>query len=315
MTFSEYVQTRSDELTRAFGQHALVVAVSMAIATVLGVGIGMLTWRRPRLSGFAIATASGFLTIPSFALLGLLIPVLGLGWTPTVFALTLYSLLPIIRNTVVGLRGVDAAIIEAGRGMGMSAVPRAVAPAAPARLAADPHRDPGLHPDDHRHRRDRRVRRRPGPRPADLRRAVPPRLGELAQRGPRRHARRRDPRPLVRPALPHRPPAAPVRGVFVFENSDGGVAIELRELTKQLSRPRPPGGRRDLPRRARRRAGRLRRPVRVRQDDHDEDDQPADRADLRADPHRRRGRPPAATRTSCAATSATSSSRSGCSLT
>jgi osmoprotectant transport system permease protein len=121
MTFSEYVQTRSDELAQAFGQHALAVVVSMAIATVLGVGIGMLTWRRPRLSGFAISVSSGFLTIPSFALLGLLIPVLGLGWSPTVFALTLYSLLPIIRNTVVGLRGVDGAIIEAGRGMGMSA--------------------------------------------------------------------------------------------------------------------------------------------------------------------------------------------------
>src|SRR5437588_4851615 len=120
MTFSEYVQTRSDELARAFGQHALAVAVSMTIATVLGVGIGMLTWRRQRLSGFAIGVAGGFLTIPSFALLGLLIPVLGLGWSPTVFALILYSLLPIIRNTVVGLRGVDAAIIEAGRGMGMS---------------------------------------------------------------------------------------------------------------------------------------------------------------------------------------------------
>jgi osmoprotectant transport system permease protein len=120
MTFTEYVQSRSDELTQAFGQHALVVAVSMAIATVLGVGIGLITWRRPRLSGLAIGMSSGFLTIPSFALLGLLIPVLGLGWTPTVFALTLYSLLPIIRNTVVGLRGVDAAIVEAGRGMGMS---------------------------------------------------------------------------------------------------------------------------------------------------------------------------------------------------
>jgi osmoprotectant transport system permease protein len=122
MTFSEYVQTRSDELARAFGQHALAVAVAMVIATVLGVGIGMLTWQRPRLSGFAIGVSSGFLTIPSFALLGLLIPVLGLGWTPTVFALTLYSLLPIVRNTVVGLRGVDSAIVEAGRGMGMSPV-------------------------------------------------------------------------------------------------------------------------------------------------------------------------------------------------
>jgi osmoprotectant transport system permease protein len=120
MTFTEYVQSRSDELTQAFGQHALVVALSIAIATVLGVGIGILTWRHPRLSGIAVGVSSGFLTIPSFALLGLLIPVLGLGWSPTVFALTLYSLLPIIRNTVVGLRGVDSAVTEAGRGMGMS---------------------------------------------------------------------------------------------------------------------------------------------------------------------------------------------------
>jgi osmoprotectant transport system permease protein len=120
MTFTEYVQSRSHELTQAFGQHALVVAASMAIATVLGVGAGMLTWRRARLSGLAIGISGGFLTIPSFALLGLLIPILGLGWTPTVFALTLYALLPIIRNTVVGLRGVDAAVVEAGRGMGMS---------------------------------------------------------------------------------------------------------------------------------------------------------------------------------------------------
>lgn len=120
MTFSDYINSRSDELWRAFGQHALVVALSMAIATVLGVAIGMLTWRYRRLSGFAIGLSSGFLTIPSFALLGLLIPVFGLGWTPTVFALTLYSLLPIIRNTVVGLRGVDSAVVEAGRGMGMS---------------------------------------------------------------------------------------------------------------------------------------------------------------------------------------------------
>lgn len=120
MTFTEYVQSRSDDLEHAFGQHALVVAVAMAIATVIGVGVGVLTWRRPRLSGLAISVSGGFLTIPSFALLGLLIPLLGLGWTPSVVALTMYALLPIIRNTVVGLRGVDAAIVEAGRGMGMS---------------------------------------------------------------------------------------------------------------------------------------------------------------------------------------------------
>ncbi len=57
--------------------------------------------------------------MPSFALLGLLIPFLGLGVPPTITALVLYALLPIIRNTVVGLRGVDPAMIEAAQGIGM----------------------------------------------------------------------------------------------------------------------------------------------------------------------------------------------------
>jgi osmoprotectant transport system permease protein len=121
VTFSEYVQSRWDDLSQAAVQHALVVALSVLIATVIGVGIGVATYRRPRLSAIAIGTSGGFLTIPSFALLGLLIPFLGLGWGPTVVALVLYALLPIVRNTVVGLRGVDAAVVEAGRGMGMSA--------------------------------------------------------------------------------------------------------------------------------------------------------------------------------------------------
>lgn len=121
MTLSEYVQSRWDDLSQAAVQHALVVGLSILIATVIGVGIGVATHRRPRLAAVAIGTAGGFLTIPSFALLGLLIPFLGLGWGPTVVALVMYALLPIVRNTVVGLRGVDAAVVEAGRGMGMSA--------------------------------------------------------------------------------------------------------------------------------------------------------------------------------------------------
>jgi osmoprotectant transport system permease protein len=120
MSLTEYIQTRWDLLSNAAGQHALVVAVSVGIATVLGVAIGMFTYQRPRLAGLAVGVSAGFLTIPSFALLGVLIPFLGLGWTPTVVALVLYSLLPIVRNTVVGLGGVDDAVVEAGRGIGMS---------------------------------------------------------------------------------------------------------------------------------------------------------------------------------------------------
>lgn len=121
MTLSEYVSSRSDELSQAAGQHALVVALSILMASVIGVGIGMLTYHRPRAAALAVGTTGGFLTIPSFALLGLLIPFLGLGWGPTLVSLVMYALLPIVRNTIVGLRGVDPAVVEAGRGMGMSA--------------------------------------------------------------------------------------------------------------------------------------------------------------------------------------------------
>jgi osmoprotectant transport system permease protein len=120
MSLSDYIRTRWDLLSNAAGQHVLVVALSVGIAAVLGVAVGILTYHRPRLAALAIGACGGFLTIPSFALLGLLIPFLGLGWTPTLVALVLYSLLPIVRNTVVGLRGVDAAVVEAGRGIGMS---------------------------------------------------------------------------------------------------------------------------------------------------------------------------------------------------
>ncbi|MCW2885315.1 MAG: transporter permease [Streptosporangiaceae bacterium] len=122
MSLSEYVSSRWDELTQAAGQHALVVALSILIATLIGVGTGVLTYRRPRLAALAVGTTGGFLTIPSFALLGLLIPFLGLGWGPTLVALVMYALLPIVRNTIVGLRGVDPAVVEAGRGIGMSSL-------------------------------------------------------------------------------------------------------------------------------------------------------------------------------------------------
>ncbi|MDX6313910.1 MAG: osmoprotectant transport system permease protein [Streptomyces sp.] len=119
MTFSEYLRLRGNDLLDQAGQHALLVILAVLMATVISVGSGMLTWIRPRLAGAATAIAAGLLTVPSFALLGLLIPVLGLGWAPSLTAITLYSLLPILRNTLVGLNEVDPAVVEAARGMGL----------------------------------------------------------------------------------------------------------------------------------------------------------------------------------------------------
>lgn len=120
MNFSEYVVSRWDTLSLAAAEHALVVAIAIAIATAVGVGIGLLSYDSPRVRGSSIAISAGILTIPSLAMLTLLIPITGLGWGSTLLSLTVYAFLPIIRNTVTGLRGLDAATVEAGRGMGLS---------------------------------------------------------------------------------------------------------------------------------------------------------------------------------------------------
>ncbi|MDQ3304233.1 MAG: ABC transporter permease subunit, partial [Actinomycetota bacterium] len=101
-------------------EHAQVVLVSLLIATVIGVSLGVLTYRRPAAAQVVLAVASAILTIPSFALFGLLIPVMGLGYKPTVVALSSYALLSILRNTITGLQSVDPAITESAKGMGMS---------------------------------------------------------------------------------------------------------------------------------------------------------------------------------------------------
>lgn len=120
MSFPEYLDSRSERLVRLTVEHAEVVLLSVAIATLIAVSVGISVYRRPRAANVALGTAGVFLTIPSFALFGLLIAPLGLGYPPTVVALVLYALLPILRNTITGLRGVDPAVLESARGMGMS---------------------------------------------------------------------------------------------------------------------------------------------------------------------------------------------------
>lgn len=111
---------RSDDIAELVLQHVAVVLLSIVIAAVIGIAIGIAVWNRPISRSVTIAAAGVALTIPSLALLALLTPVLGLGWTPTVFSLVFYSLLPIVRNTVVGLREVPPSIMESAKGMGMS---------------------------------------------------------------------------------------------------------------------------------------------------------------------------------------------------
>ncbi|MEU3621403.1 ABC transporter permease [Amycolatopsis coloradensis] len=120
MNLFEYISDRWDRLALQGLLHVSAVVQCTIIAAVLGVVIGVAVYRSPIGSAVATALASTILTVPSFALLGLLIPVFGLGANTTVIALVLYALLPIVRNTIVGLGGVDPAVSDAARGIGMS---------------------------------------------------------------------------------------------------------------------------------------------------------------------------------------------------
>ncbi len=122
--FLEYMAYSWEHVLELAIGHAIVVLISLIIAVVIGVSLGVLVYRRERLANAALAVTSTFLTIPSLALFGLLIPlplIGGLGYKPAVVALVMYALLPILRNTVTGLQSVDPAVAESAQGMGMNA--------------------------------------------------------------------------------------------------------------------------------------------------------------------------------------------------
>jgi len=111
------------EILQATLEHVWLVAATMAIAIAIGIPLGILVARRPWLSKPILGSANIAETIPSLALLGFLLPVPWLGDRAdriAITALTLYALLPIIRNTAAGITGVDPAVREAARGMGMT---------------------------------------------------------------------------------------------------------------------------------------------------------------------------------------------------
>ncbi len=104
-------------------EHLALVAIAMALAVVVGVPLGIALTRRHSLRRWILGAANVIQTVPSLALFGFLIPVPvigGIGSRTAIVALTLYALLPIIRNTYVGITGVDRAVLEAARGMGMT---------------------------------------------------------------------------------------------------------------------------------------------------------------------------------------------------
>jgi len=114
--------THQSEILHSTLTHMTLVLIAMVIAIAIGVPLGMLLVQRPRLRAAALGLASVFQTIPSLALFGFLIPIPylgGIGTRTAIVALVLYALLPILRNTYVGLTGIDPAVLDAAEAMGM----------------------------------------------------------------------------------------------------------------------------------------------------------------------------------------------------
>jgi len=122
MNFLEFVKQNWTEIFALTREHVFLVFVSTALAVFVGVPLGILLTRKKSLQAPVLGFANILQTVPSLALFGLLIPVsfIGIGAKAAIIALTLYSFLPIIRNTVTGISGVDGHVKEAATGMGMT---------------------------------------------------------------------------------------------------------------------------------------------------------------------------------------------------
>ena len=119
-TVWSFMYEQSDKLLTQTAQHLGLTFISLLLAIAVGIPLGILIARRSNLSGSVLGVAGVLQTIPSIALLGFMIPLLGIGAKPAIVALLIYALLPIIRNTYTGIIGIDKHIIEAAKALGMN---------------------------------------------------------------------------------------------------------------------------------------------------------------------------------------------------
>jgi osmoprotectant transport system permease protein len=110
-----------DQVAVALGQHVTIVLTALVIAFAIALPVGILAARNARVYAVAITIAGFLYTIPTLAFLALLIPLVGLGRTNAIIAMVAFSLVVLIRNVATGIRGVAPDVIDAARGMGMSA--------------------------------------------------------------------------------------------------------------------------------------------------------------------------------------------------
>lgn len=115
-----YVNDNLEFILEETINHARIVLIVVALATVTSVLLGVVIQRRPIARAVVLAASGIILTIPSLALFALFIPLVGIGNPPAMLALYLYALMPVLRNTVTGLDSVSPAVVESAKGMGMN---------------------------------------------------------------------------------------------------------------------------------------------------------------------------------------------------
>lgn len=123
MNVFQFIAQNHGEVLELTLEHLWMVVASTLLAVLIGIPLGILITRRPNWNKPVLGSANIIQTIPSLALFGFLLPVPWIGARSerlAILALTLYALLPLIRNTYAGIKGVDPAVVEAGRGMGMT---------------------------------------------------------------------------------------------------------------------------------------------------------------------------------------------------
>src|SRR4051812_40504903 len=121
-TLWQFMQQQSGKLLDQTLAHIGLTFASLLLAIIIGVPLGIFIARKKQWSGWILSIAGVLQTIPSIALLGFMIPLLGIGAKPAIVALMLYAFLPIIRNTYTGITGVDASVRDAAKGMGMTSM-------------------------------------------------------------------------------------------------------------------------------------------------------------------------------------------------
>ena len=121
--FFSFLNQYASEILNKSAEHLALVTIAMTVAIAIGSPLGIFITRKPRFAPAILGIANALQTIPSLAIFGFLISVPflgGIGKTPAIVALTVYALLPLIRNTYIGIQNIDPAIREAGKGMGMT---------------------------------------------------------------------------------------------------------------------------------------------------------------------------------------------------